>query len=176
MRFVDVSNDGGASYIPTAWDIDVSVSRLAISLLGNVSKSMEHKLNVRNNSITQFNDYKNTQTSSSRSFIFVLYGIQGQLEVANDDDKIINLRIGSCRAFGGSGFEILSCGSDPDVWLHEMDMGKRCSSELALSLKLQWCATAQNEFSSMEFVNVGQSLFEEKKDAIPGLTYFILLY
>lgn len=84
-------------------------------------------------------------------FSIVLYGIHTGVEWAGDDDKIVNVTLGSVKCFGHKGAELISCGGDPNYWLdydflaadvNPLKQPTDVDTSKAVSLALKWCQTA----------------------------------
>lgn len=113
---------------PVVWDVSISASRLAAILL----------------------DKGRTGKAPSRIITAVMYGVQSQFEIAKEDDKMVTFSVGSIRAYGGSGVQILACGGEPDDWLQKTHEQNVTSSGRALHLGVQWCPTGSEDINDDE--------------------------
>jgi hypothetical protein len=101
-----------------SWDIEMTIARFAVTLV-------------------------NSNNSPVLIFTLALYGLQLEYESSSVDEKLLVVRIGSVRAYGDKGVELISCGGEADEYLNDFNIKKKKHSKLAVTLSLQYCETSQ---------------------------------
>lgn len=80
----------------------------------------------------------------------VFYGLYGSFQRGHiSHEGYINCRVGSIRAYGCKGVEVLSCGQDTDYWLHNFNIESTGTRKIALSCNIQW-SMIDNEYAEMD--------------------------
>ena len=102
--------------------VSVRVSRLAVTVLEEspLNGSQTTHRTTSPDSISPL--HKKMNGENVRSVLsLVVYGTDITARAAGDYDKALSVRIGSVRAYGVMGVEMLCCGSDPNTWMEEAD-------------------------------------------------------
>ena len=130
---------GGSEHLTV--EIVVDINRLSLSLLRKVPLPLSAVMPMKQGPLSKLK--VTIQTKNISLFSINFYGSQ-----LHSNDSILTCKLGSLRVLDQDSNAVITCGSDPDLWLDDYQVNEVQECELALYLSINiWKSTVQSKLA-----------------------------